>query len=79
MLIEMLKKRFFNLHINYMAAFDWIKLLRLKKITEFALFVVVFWGETQTQEITVVHCVAKWYSDHLVQVYRSYPISCSAC
>ena len=32
MLIEMLKKLFFNLHTNYMAAFDRMQLLRLKKI-----------------------------------------------
>ena len=31
MLIEILKKLFFNLHINIMAAFDWMKLLCLKK------------------------------------------------
>ena len=30
----------------------------------------------QTQEISVVHCVAKWCSGHLAQVYLSYPISC---
>ena len=30
----------------------------------------------QTQEISVVHCVAKWCSGHLAQVYLSYPMSC---
>ena len=149
-----------------MAAFDWIKMLRLKKILILysvevssspnlpPLFVIVFWGETnrssllkqmqmffkidvlknfanfignhqywsiiliklqawrpatllkktptqvfsfeicesfkntlfyrtlpvaaseQTQEISVVHCVANWCSSHLAQVYLSYPISC---
>ena len=29
----------------------------------------------QTQEISVVHCVAKWCSGHLAQVCLSYPIS----
>ena len=33
----------------------------------------------QTQEIYVVHCVAKWCSGHLAQVYFSYPISCLTC
>ena len=52
------KDTFFNLHISYMAAFDWIKLLRLKKILTLhsvevssgpnspPLFAKVFWGET---------------------------------
>ena len=54
MLIEILKK--VNLHINYMAAFGWIKLLRLKNTLHSVevssssnsplLFVIVFWGET---------------------------------
>ena len=30
----------------------------------------------QIQEISVVHCVAKWCSGHLAQVYLSYPILC---
>ena len=29
----------------------------------------------QIQEISVVHCVAKWCSGHLAQVYLSYPVS----
>ena len=56
MLIEMLKKRFFNLHINYMTAFDWI-ILSKKILTLHSgevssspklplVFVIVFWGET---------------------------------
>ena len=63
MLTEMLKKLFFILHINYMAAFDWIKLLRLKKNTLHSvevfssrnstlLFVIVFWGETNRSSLS---------------------------
>ena len=158
------KETYFNLHLNYMAAFDWIKLfLTFKKILTLhsvevpsslnssPIFVIVFLGETnksslsqmfskigilknlanfigkhqcwsiflmkfqawrpatliketptrvfsceiceifkntafyrtppvaasaQTQEISVVDCVAKWFSGHLVQVYLRYPISC---
>ena len=50
------KETFFNLHINYIAVFDWIKLLRLKNTWHYIevsaslnsalLFVIVFWGET---------------------------------
>ena len=33
----------------------------------------------QTQEISVVHFVAKWCFGHLAQVCLSYPISCENC
>ena len=33
----------------------------------------------QIQEISVVHCVAKWCCGHLAQVCLSYPISCENC
>ena len=56
------KETFFNLHINYMAAFDWIKLLRLKKYffalcrclsspNSSLLFVIVFWGATNRSNL----------------------------
>ena len=65
----MLKKLFLNLHINnlhinYMAAFNWIKLLRLKNILTLhsvevssspnspPLFVIVFWGETNRTSLS---------------------------
>ena len=56
------ERNFFNLHINYMAAFDWIKLLRLKKTLHSVdvssspnlppLFVIVFWGETNRSSLS---------------------------
>ena len=58
MLIEMLKKLFFNLYINDRAAFDPIKLLRLRKMIALhsievlsspnlpLLFAIIFWGKT---------------------------------
>ena len=51
------KETFFTLYVNDMAAFDWIKLLRLKEILTLPylvvssspnlplLFVIVFWGD----------------------------------
>ena len=161
--LEHYLETYFNLHMIYMAVFDWITLVRLKEILTLnsvevssnpnstPLFVIVFWGETnrsslsqmffkigvlknfanfigkhqcwsifliklqvwtllkrdfrqlfsceisdifkntffyrtppvaaseQTQEIYVVycvHCVEKWCSGHLAQVYHSCPISC---
>ena len=58
MLIEMLKKPLFNLYINDMAAFDPIKLLRLRRIIALhsvevlsspnspLLFAIIFWSKT---------------------------------
>ena len=55
------KETFFNLHINYMAAFDWIKLLGLKNTLDSVrvlsspnsplLFVIVFWGKTNISSL----------------------------
>ena len=56
------KETYFNLHINYKAEFDWIKLLRLKKLTLRSaevssspnsppLFVKVLWGETNRSSL----------------------------
>ena len=134
MLIEMSKKLFFNFHhVNYMTAFDWIKLLHFVDVwsspNSSPLFAIVFRGETnrsslsqmffkigvfksfanfiekhqsptlvlsceicenfkklfsrtppvaapeQTQVISAVHCVVKWCSDDLAQVYLSYTVS----
>ena len=57
------KETFFILHINYIATFDWIKLLRLKQLTLHSveissgrnsslLFVIVFWGETNRSRLS---------------------------
>ena len=56
------REAFFNLHINYMAAFDWIKLLRLKDILQSVeassspnsplLFAIVFWGKTNRSSLS---------------------------
>ena len=60
--MKMLKKPFFNLHINYMAAFDWIKLLRLKNTLHTVKVLpssnspppvfIVFWGETNSSSLS---------------------------
>ena len=56
------REAFFNLHVNYMAAFDWIKLLRLKDILQSVeassspnsplLFATVFWGKTNRSSLS---------------------------
>ena len=56
------REGFFNSHINYMAAFDWIKLLRLKDILQSVeassspnsplLFAIVFWGKTNRSSLS---------------------------
>ena len=58
------KETLFIIHINYMAASEWIKLLRLKRILTLhsvevwsspnspVLFVIVFWGETNRSSLS---------------------------
>ena len=63
------KEAFFNLHINYMATFDWIKLLLTLHSVEVPsspnsppLFLTVFWGETNRSSLSQMLYCGLWMS-----------------